>query len=179
MKTKLQTEKPISPEELKRLGFTNAGNKIKTVLDFNKKVAIAYEHFRYVKPEQFKRFNDRLKQETLKIVKSCPRCHNLALVKKKCWYCQGTGAQKQTYDKLVFTPIEKYPEVPPKPTLKRLKEVQEMKCFDRFEIAKIESVQELPDPILFGCIDKCPDKFFISQWDDDVKIEDILEEHEG
>lgn len=56
---------------------------------------------------------------------------------------------------------------------------QKLKCFDTFEIAKIEAVEERKDPIVFGCITGCPDKFFIAQWDDDVKIEDILTESEG
>lgn len=46
--------------------------------------------------------------------------------------------------------------------------------FDRFEIAKIHWKEELKGPILFGIIDICTDKFFIAQWDDDLRIEDIL-----
>jgi hypothetical protein len=47
-------------------------------------------------------------------------------------------------------------------------------CFDSFEIAKIQWKREIKDPILFGRIDGCPDRFYVSQWDDDVRIEDIL-----
>jgi hypothetical protein len=35
-------------------------------------------------------------------------------------------------------------------------------------------VKEVIDPIIFGKIDGCTDRFFIAQWDDDVKIEDIV-----
>jgi hypothetical protein len=51
--------------------------------------------------------------------------------------------------------------------------------FDTYEIAHIQSIVERKDPILFGCITGCADKFFIAQWDDDVKIEDIINENEG
>lgn len=51
-----------------------------------------------------------------------------------------------------------------------------MKCFDSFSVAHIAEVK---DPILFGEIAECTDKFFIAQWDEDVKIEDILTEKEG
>ena len=32
---------------------------------------------------------------------------------------------------------------------------------------------------LFGVVTGCDDRFFIAQWDDDVKIEDILQGDEG
>ena len=37
-----------------------------------------------------------------------------------------------------------------------------------------EWIKEIKDPIVFGVINGCPDKFFISQWDDDIKIDDIF-----
>ena len=33
---------------------------------------------------------------------------------------------------------------------------------------------EIKDPIGFDKIDSCPDYFFVSQWEDDVKFEDIV-----
>jgi len=40
-------------------------------------------------------------------------------------------------------------------------------------------VTVVPDPILLGRITGCENRYFIAQWDDDVKIEDILKENEG
>lgn len=53
------------------------------------------------------------------------------------------------------------------------------KCFDKFEVMTVEWHKEVPDPILFGVVNGCADRFFIAQWDTDVKIEDILKDHEG
>jgi hypothetical protein len=60
-----------------------------------------------------------------------------------------------------------------------LKKAKDMGCFDYFEVAKVETVEVRPDPIIFGGIEGCDDKFFITQWDDDVSIEEILNENEG
>lgn len=77
---------------------------------------------------------------------------------------------------LSFTPLELYGEIPPNHVLESLESAQGKKCFDSFEVAHVVDVKDL---ILFGVIQGCPDKFFIDQWDDDVKIEDILKENEG
>jgi hypothetical protein len=70
---------------------------------------------------------------------------------------------------------------PSKPTEKEveLRKAKGLECFDRFEVAKVETIEVRPDPIIFGLINDCVDKFFITQWDDDVKIEDILKQNEG
>ena len=65
-------------------------------------------------------------------------------------------------------------EFPPDTVLDALEKAKEDNCFDTFEVAKISWIEEIKDPILFGIIEGCSDKFFISQWDDDVKIEDLL-----
>jgi len=68
--------------------------------------------------------------------------------------------------------IEDYDDsIPSEEVLKKLDEAEVLKCFDYFEITRVE---EQKDPILFGRINGCPDKFFIAQWGDDVKVEDIL-----
>ena len=51
--------------------------------------------------------------------------------------------------------------------------------FDTFEVAKIESTRVYRDPIVFGRISGCDDRFYIAQYDDDVKIEDLLGPNEG
>ena len=115
---------------------------------------IAYEHFRFVRPEKFTEFNERLRKET--------------------W-----NQEQYTYNRLRFTPLESYSKVPPMNVIEAIELANARLCFDRYEVADIESVKELPDPIVFGIIDGCSDKFFISQWDDDVKIEDIINSDEG
>ena len=65
--------------------------------------------------------------------------------------------------------------IPSEETLLKLEEAQKLNCFDYFEIMRVE---EQRDPILFGRINGCPDRFFISQWGEDVKVEDILMQEE-
>ena len=119
-------------------------------------MAIAQENFRYVKQEKINTFNKNLEEETKK-----------------------ENPNSYTYKSLIFIPIENYEEFPPVGVLDKIEEAQKMGCFDSFEIARIQDVVVLKDPIVFGRINKCPDRFFIAQWDDDVKIEDILKENEG
>jgi hypothetical protein len=59
--------------------------------------------------------------------------------------------------------------------LEKMREAKKCNCFDSFEIAKIESIEVKKDPILFGRVNECGDRFFIAQWDDDVTIEAIKE----
>lgn len=139
-------------ERLEKAGLTAMAATIKKLKEKKTKMTIAYEHFRFVRPEKFAEFNERLKRETMK---------------------------DYTYNRLRFTPIEKYDKVPPMGVLDSIDAANDKHCFDRFEVADIESVTELPDPIVFGVIDGCSDKFFVAQWDDDVKIEDILSSDEG
>lgn len=138
-------------DRLEKLGFKNASANLKTLENKKRKLAIAYEHYRFVRQEKIKAFNEKLKAKTL----------------NKTTYA---------YQTLAFTSIDQYTEVPPDHVLEKLGEAQEVNCFDSFEIAHI---REVKDPILFGRINDCSDRFFIDQWDDDVKIEDILMPNEG
>ena len=79
---------------------------------------------------------------------------------------------KQCGKELVVVEIKDYDKVPPDEVLEELKKAQAKKCFDSFHIAYIRKVK---DPILFGKIDDFKNLFFyIAQWGDDVKIEDII-----
>lgn len=146
---------------LKKLGFETVSNEAEKKLALKRKMTTAYERFRFVTPEIFDRFNKALKERTLKKTgnKGVDEYHN--------------------YDKLTFIPVKSYKQAPPQDVLEKMKEAVEVGCFDRFEIAKIESVNEYRDPIVFGVIEGCDDRFFVAQWDDDVKIEQILNEDEG
>lgn len=75
------------------------------------------------------------------------------------------------YKKLVFVDVCNYDKVPPEDVLVSLEKAKEGNCFDKFEIALI---REIKDPVLFGVINGCTDRFFIAQWDDDVSLDDIL-----
>lgn len=149
----------MNTDLLKELGLTKAAAKIDKGLELKKKMAIAYENYRFVSPDVFERFQAQLKEKTYK--------------KKGGEY--GAGS----FDTLKFIALSDYAEVPPPDCLLDLKKAKDMGCFDSFEIAKVETVEVRPDPIIFGLIKNCVDKFYITQWLDDVKIEDILKQHEG
>lgn len=141
-------------KRMEKAGLTGMAKTLKKMKEQKVKMTIAYEHFRFVKPEKFQEFNEKLRKET--------------------W-----DGNNYSYNRLRFTPIESYSKVPPMNVIEAIEGANDKKCFDRFEIADIESVKELPDPIVFGVIDGCSDKFFVAQWDNDVKIEDILSSNEG
>jgi hypothetical protein len=137
-------------------GFEQAAQRAEHQIDVARRAAIAYEHFRYVTAQQIADFSQRL----------------IASTKK-------TTSWDTTYDQLRFRPIAKYPNMPPQDVLQAVRAAQNMKVFDTFEVADIQSVRVLKDPIIFGCISNITDKFYIAQWGDDVKISDLLGEHEG
>lgn len=152
---------------LKELGMEKAAAKLETAMDLKKKLLVAYEHFRFVSPEILNRFQTQLKEKSLRIER-----HN---------QYQTTEYWRQ----MQLTPLKDYKEIPPPDCLMDLKKAQGRKIFDSYEVATVVEVSHytdttpIPDPIIFGLIDGCQDKFFITQWDDDLKIEDILKESEG
>jgi hypothetical protein len=153
-------EKPAPTEaELRELGLTEAANKIKHQRELARKLRIAFEHFRVVTADQINRFQNEL------------------LHKGTTWGAPYSGGY--TYQALKFTALESYPNVPPSEVLEGIRAAKELKCFDRFEVLTLETVEVIPDPVIFGIIDGCDNKYFVAQWDDDVKIEQILREDEG
>ena len=146
----------MNSAELLELGFTKAGDKLKSKEDMKRKLAIAFEHHRVVTPGIIDRFQKALKKKTRKVKDYI-----------------------ETYDRLAFCKISEYAEVPPADVLEKVKEAKARNCFDYFEVAKVETVEVRPDPIIFGRIKGVEDRFFVAQWDNDVKIEDILMENEG
>lgn len=139
-------------EYLKRLGMKAAAAKVERLKTLKRKMAIAYEHYRFLTPEKINAFNEKLRK-------------------------QKSHSDYRLYQMLTMTALQDYAEVPPPEVLKELETALERKCFDAFEVAHIVEVKE--DPLLLGVITGCKDKFFIGQWDMDVKIEDILRENEG
>ena len=148
-------------ERLETLGLKKCAGELKKELGIREKLAVAYQHFRYLTPEQLAAFNERLKKETKKDEG------------KNAW---GTIT---SYKRTKQTKLAEYGKVPPDAALDALEAAQAHGCFDHFEVMEIESHKEVPDPILFGVCDGSPDLFFIAQWDEDIKIEDILKDHEG
>ena len=148
---------------LKELGFEKVSGEIDRANEFKRKLAIAIEHYRYVTSANITAFNDKLKKETLKDNGKKP---------SDVVYYQAT------WQTLKFADIKTTDQIPPEEVLIKMKEAKDLGCFDTFEIAHIDKV-EVKDPILFGCINGTDKKFFIGQWDDDVKIEDIISEKEG
>lgn len=73
--------------------------------------------------------------------------------------------------KYTETPISEYKDIPPQDTLDALKEHRGRNIFDYFTIGKVSHV---PDPILWGRIEGCEDRFYICQWGDDITLDDIL-----
>lgn len=132
---------------LDKLGF----KKAVSTMDKIQRMSLAYEKYMFVSQEKINKFNDKLRIETLK-----------------------EDAKSRIYKHLAFTPIGDYGKVPPDKVLDKLEAAQNTGIFDSFEVAYIEWVKEVKDPIIFGRINGCDDRFFISQWDDDVKVEDII-----
>lgn len=167
MKTKVTVDTKdqdvkVSKDRLAELGFAAASENMEARKALHRKLVIAYEHFRFLTPEKIDAFNADIKKRTLKQHRSA-----------------GGWIDRETYDQLLFTDISKYPEVPPADVLDKLADAKDLNCFDRFEIAQIKNVEIKKDPLLLGVVQGCADRFFIAQWDDDVKIEDILKENEG
>lgn len=143
-------------QELEAAGMVGAAKKLREKADLQRRLAIAYEHYRFVRPEKIEAYRTRLRKQT----------------EKRTMY-------SVEYMDLGFTPLEKYEKVPPGDVLKSCTEARKMGCFDSYEVAHILAKKEVPDPIVFGRIKGCEDRFFISQWDSDVSIEDILMPNEG
>ena len=134
-------------DRLGKLGFKTAVKEISR----QQRLVTAYEKYMFVMPDKIEAFNEKLRKETLREDKNAYH-----------------------YKKLVFIPIEQYDQIPPEHVLDQLDKAVADGCFDRFEVCKIDWIKEVKDPIVFGRIDGCSDYFFIAQWDDDIKIEDIL-----
>lgn len=158
--TKTATAPVPAPNEaeLQELGFDRAATVLRAQREMARKLRIAFEHFRVVTPEHLERFNRELRGRTER---------------------RSSLSYSYTYDRLAFTPISFYGNCPPPEVLEKVRDAKKLGCFDSFEVATIESVKVIPDPIIFGVIQGCPNKYFVAQWDNDVKIEDILREDEG
>lgn len=159
-KDQAQETPSVDVGELESLGFTTAARTLDAKKTLAKKLMFAYEHYRFVTQDHIDKFTKALKEKTYKNAKDIGRYHD-------------------EYDTLKFVNISQYEDIPPATVLQDLRTAQLRGCFDTFEVAKVASVEVRPDPIIFGVIKGCKDRFFISQWDNDVRIEDLIGENEG
>lgn len=137
---------------LQELGFERAAANVQHKIELQKKMHIAYQNFEFITPDDVDQFNKRLYQETM---------------------VESNNGRQRNYKELVMIAPRDYAEVPPADVLEKMAKAKELGCFDYFEIAKIEARQEVKDPILFGRIDGCGDRFFVAQWDNDVTMDMI------
>lgn len=145
-------EKSGMAARLEQLGFKKAAARVKELRVQQRKLALAYEHFRVVTEEDVQRFQVRLREDS----------HD--------W--DGVGG----YHRLDFVDASVYEGTPPADVLDKAEEAAKLNCFDKTEVAFIAKVR---DPILFGRVNGCSDRFYIAQWDDDVSIDDILAPNQG
>lgn len=140
----------VNEDRLEKLGLVTASAKLKNARSFKRKMALAYEHYRFITPEKLQAFRE------------------------KVWKRPAPSGYRMD---VVITPLVQYAEVPPADVLDKLEEAIGRKCFDAFEVLKIDQVKV--DPLLLGTIAGCQDKFYIAAWDHDVSIEEILKANEG
>lgn len=150
----------------------------KPSLSFAARLAIAYEHYRFVTQDQVAIFNRRLKEQTLKRFQSATgSVHDQPVIDSS-----GTivgRALYSKYDVLNFSDWDSYKGTPPGDVMEAASKANDLGIFDVLEVAKVQSEVEYHDPILFGRILGCGDRFFIAQWDNDVKIDDLIGPNEG
>jgi hypothetical protein len=137
---------------LRGLGLTYAADQLDTARQMQDKLERAYAHYRFLTREDITAFNAKLQRQ---------------------------ASEASTFQRLRFTELDRYGKVPPDEVLVALAQAQDRGCFDYFEVADIESVTIVPDPLLLGRIRGSDVYFFITQWDDDVKISDILQADQG
>lgn len=141
---------------LKSIGLTAVAETIEETASLSDKLKEAYARYRYLTPSAIARFQGKLQEET-----------------------RSVDAGVTSYKHLRFTRLEQYPKLPPDDVMVALEQAKSYQCFDYFEVADLETVKQYPDPLLLGCVNNCADKFFITQWDEDVKIQDLLQGDEG
>ena|SRR3990172_8936713 len=146
---------------LEQAGFVAAAKDAKDSYERAGRLAQAYEHYRYVSQEKINDFNNKLYAETLRRTGKAGK----DLV--------------EHYDCLVFDAVDSYPGIPPMEVLESTRQAAGRGIFDTLEVAHVVSVREYKDPIIFGRVTGCTDRFFIAQWGDDVRITDLVGTSEG
>lgn len=155
--------------EAREAGFTTVATELERKAKLATNLAKAYEFFRYVSREAYDAFQKKILDKTKRPATEADRAR--------------LGRYTtEVADQLVIVDMGAYPGLPPADVLLKVKEARAMEIFDRFEVAEIQPVAtqvKLPDPIVFGLVDGCTDRFFVAEWGTDVSINDLLQKHEG
>jgi hypothetical protein len=157
----------LNVNTLEKAGFTQAAQMLAMVQNKQRRLLLAYEFYRYVTPEHIEAFQIKLMAAGIEVENP------------------GTSNVYHRYAQLVFTPIEAYTGqgnkqgLPPQEVIDAVIAANDRAIFDSLEVAYVATVREYKDPIIFGRIDGCGDRFYICQWGDDVAITDLLLSNEG
>lgn len=150
-------------------GFLAVAKELRTKASRLTRMVQAYEFYRVVKQDAVDAFNAKLKAKTSR-----------PLTPEDPQYRY--GYESTICDQLKLEPLAGYPGVPPADVFAAVKEAKERKIFDSFEVASVQPVAthvKLPDPIVFGRIEGCTDRFYIAEWGTDVNIVDLIGKNGG
>jgi hypothetical protein len=124
--------------------------------DIKIRIDIAHSRYPYVTQDRVNDFTNRLEKSTEKKVDGMIH-----------------------YQTLKWMPIEEYTEIPPIYAMEAVHKAQKTNIFDWFELVKPiwkqKPEEKVIDPIVFGRINSCSDRFYITQWDDDIAINDFFD----
>lgn len=138
------------------LGMTKAVEQAEKDEALTKSLLVAYQNYAFISQEKIDAFCARLQQKTL------------TTTGRAGWDLH------HHYDTLKLEPLETYPGLPPVDVLTQVKAAKQRGIFTRFEVASIESVNEYKDPIVFGIVEGCSDRFYIGEWGEDVSMADLM-----
>ena len=194
--------------KLEMCGLVKVLECIKSKVVVSKGRAVAYEHYKYVTPKNLddfeKSLNNRKRLQLLANLSFLGALLSLFvsitslsyLVKENnvlLWpsiisgvclagficllHYGGKVSERVNKQKEVkLTPLREWDTTPPEYVLDNVVKAKKLDCFSEFVVAHVQNV---PDPIVFGMVKDCKDLFYISQWGDDLKIEDVIKENEG
>ena len=156
-------------------GFTAVAEKLQRNAARLEKLAEAYT-FPFVREQVVVDFNRRLEAAT-KRAPSKAEANQVASAKYGAYAWMLDSTIEEICDQLVFDKLREYRGTPPASVMTRVAEVRNRHIFDSFEVAHVQPVAtkvNLPDPIVFGRINDCSDRFFIAEWGDDVSFADLV-----
>jgi hypothetical protein len=144
-------EKGVSIDKLKEAGFTGITDTL-TRLD---KIQMAYEKYPSISQSTIDDYNKKLRKATE--------------------IDQGWSVN---YQKAKLIKLSEYMETPPEKCLDAIIEARNTNLFEDFKLLHVvwtKETKKVPDPIVFGTFKDLDDYFFITQWDDDISLEDLLD----
>jgi hypothetical protein len=155
------TQFETTVEQARAAGFTQAADLALANRDRVRRMALAYEHYRYVTQQQIDQFNSRLYALTSGVNGGV------------------TSIFGESYDVLTLVDAAAYHGIPPADVLVKVQEAKQRGIFDTFVVAEVITRRIVQDPIIFGRVAGCDDLFFVAQWGEDVKLTDLISANEG